>query len=530
LKKWICGLLALTALGLAAVADGSPNIVFILADDWGMGDIKFYGGDRCKIDTPNMDRLAGKGMIFMDAHSSSSVCTPTRYSVLTGRYNWRSKMKQGVLFGFSPALIEPQRETVASMLKTAGYHTACIGKWHLGMGLPTTDGKPAKCSAKTVEELETNCNVDWKGQIQNSPVSVGFHYYWGISASLDMPPYIWIENDRFVGECTTIKAFHRPGPAHADFEDVDVLPTLVEKATGYIAGQAKSSKPFFLYMPLNSPHTPISPSKAFQGKSPLGAYGDFVMETDWAVGEVVKALEKAGLAKKTLIIVTADNGCSPASKGGIKEGLLQWTMEDGVSQDLTKHYPSINRRGHKADIYEGGHRVPFVARWDGTVKPGTVSGQPVCLVDLFATCAEMVGANVADTAAEDSVSILPILKGSAKGPVRKAVVHHSINGSFSLRQGPWKMVFCPGSGGWSDPRPPGKAGEAKKPESGWFQLFDLEADPAEQHNLIAMHPETARRMTQRMQQYIDDGRSTPGAPQENNGKTELYPQWIRKVM
>lgn len=490
-----------------------PNVVFILADDWGMGDIKFYGGERCKIDTPNMDQLAAKGMAFTDAHSSSSVCTPTRYGVLTGRYNWRSELKSGVLNGFSQALIKPGRETVASMLKAAGYHTGMVGKWHLGMRFPTTDGKPASCSAKTVEELATKCNVDWKGQIQNGPVSVGFDYYWGFSASLDMPPYIWIENDRFVGECTTIKAFFRPGPAHADFEDYDVLPTLAQKAAAYVTERAEAKNPFFLYMPLNSPHTPISPSKAFQGKSKLGPYGDFVMETDWAVGEVVKAVEAAGIADNTLIIVTADNGCSPAAERGITDDQLQFTMANGVPDDMSKHYPSITYRGHKADIYEGGHRVPFVARWDGTVKAGSKSADPVCLVDLFATCAEIAGVEVADNVAEDSVSLLPVLKGTATAPLREAVVHHSINGSFAIRKGNWKLAFCPGSGGWSDPRP-GRKDLTGMPEN---QLFDLSMDHSEQNNVIAKHPEEAKELTELMANYVNRGRSTPGADQSNDG-------------
>ena len=224
----------MSVAGSLAAAE-KPNIVFILADDWGMGDIGCYGGDRGKIDTPNMDRLAARGMLFTDAHSTSAVCTPTRYSVLTGRYSWRSTMKKGVLNGYSRPLIRPGRETVASMLKSADYHTACVGKWHLGLGMATRDGKPAEVKATTVEELATKCNVDWKGRITGGPLAVGFDYFWGFSASLDMPPYIWIENDRFVGECTTIKAFRpprRPGPAQADFEAVDVLPTLAKKAVG----------------------------------------------------------------------------------------------------------------------------------------------------------------------------------------------------------------------------------------------------------------------------------------------------------
>ena len=520
--------LALTALcALATLASAGidrPNIIFILADDWGTGDVKTYGGERCKIETPNMDQLARDGMKFTDAHSSSSVCTPTRYGVLTGRYNWRSRLKSHVLYGFDTALIEPGRETVASMLKSKGYNTAMFGKSHLGMDFATTDGKPAKCTAKKPEQLTTKCNVDWKGTIKNGPNSIGFDYYWGISASLDMPPYIWIENDRFVGECTTIKAFHRPGPAHADFEDYDVLPTLTQKATEYVTEQSRTPAPFFMYMPLNSPHTPISPSKVWQGKSKLGPYGDFVMETDWAIGEVVKAVEAAGIADNTLIIVTADNGCSPAAKRGDPKKIIQFRMGDNNPDDPTKHYASNALRGHKADIYEGGHRVPYLARWDGKVKPGSICNDPICLVDLFATCADIIGQQIADTAAEDSVSQLPNLLGTTKSPVREAVVHHSINGSFAIRQGNWKLIFCPGSGGWSSPKP-GKANDVQE----WVQLFDLSADLAETTNLAKEHPEIVERMTKLAQQYINNGRSTPGNKQKNAGETHLYPEWIKKV-
>ena len=500
-----------------------PNVIFILADDWGLGDVKTYGGDRCKIETPHMDRLAGKGMKFTDAHSSSAVCTPTRYSVLTGRYNWRSKKKAGVLNGFSPHLIKPGRETVASMLQNNGYHTCMIGKWHLGMNFPTTNGKAA-----------SKDNTDWKGQIKNGPNAVGFDYYYGISASLDMPPYIWIENDRFVGECTTTKAFlrpHRPGPAHEDFEAVDVLPVLTEKAVSYIKERAQADKPFFLYMPLASPHTPIVPSKPFQGKSPVGSYGDFVMETDWSIGEVVKAVEEAGIANNTLIIVTADNGCSNMARDGFKKkDQLIFRTGGNAPDEAGKHYASDIYRGHKADIYEGGHRVPFIARWDGQVKAGSVSDDTVCLVDLFATCADIAGAEVADTAAEDSVSIVPVLNGTAQEPIREAVVHHSINGSFAIRKGKWKLAFCPGSGGWTHPRP-GKPAELKKLAAHELvQLFDMQADPAETKNLSAQHPDKVKELTQLAEKTINDGRSTPGAKQKNDGaKTELYPGWMREA-
>ena len=527
----ITGLMALTA-----VAQDKPNIIYILADDWGLGDVKTYGGDRCKIDTPHMDQLAAKGMKFTDAHSSSSVCTPSRYSIMTGRYNWRTRLQSGVLFGFSSPLIEPERETVASMLKQNGYATGMVGKWHLGMDFASTDGG---------EVNKNGSNTNWTGQIENGPVDVGFDYYWGISASLDMPPYIWIENDRFIGECTVqTKRFGRNGPAHADFEAVDVLPILTKKAVAYVAEQAKTKQPFFLYMPLNSPHTPIVPSAKFQGKSSLGSYGDFVMETDWSIGEVVKAVEQAGIADNTLIIVTADNGCSPRALNGVNtEGQIKFRMETKVTEDPNAHYPSDIYRGYKADIYEGGHRVPFIARWDGTVQAGSVSDAPVCLVDLFATCADIVAAQVLDTAAEDSFSILPVLLGNATASVRAAVVHHSIKGSFAIRQGKWKLAFCPGSGGWSQPKPAGrKKQKGKRAKKGSaqvdapivakhqsVQLFDMQADPYELNNLAGQFPEIVQQLTQLAEKQIADGRSTQGTKQPNDGtEIELYPAPLNK--
>ena len=345
-----------------------------------------------------------------------------------------------------------------------------------------------------------------------------------------MPPYIWIENDHFVGTCTTIKAFQRKGPAEKDFEPWKVLPTLVEKTTAYIKKQAKSKKPFFIYMPLNSPHTPIAPSPAFKGKSHFGIYADFVMETDWAIGEVIKTVDALGLGDNTLIIVTADNGCSPAAaRAQKKEKNIAFLMgEKNPTIDPNKHYPSIGFRGHKADIYEGGHRVPFIVRWNKKVKAGSVCEQTICLVDFFATTAEILKTSYPDSVAEDSVSFLPYLLGKTKQPLRKATVHHSINGSFAIRQGHWKLSFCPGSGGWSKPRPPRKG--KKIPEfKQWIQLYDLSKDIAETTNVAEAHPEVVKQLTALAEQYIKEGRSTPGTPQKNTGKTFMYPRWLQKI-
>jgi arylsulfatase A-like enzyme len=495
-----------------ALNSAKPNVIFILADDWGIGDVKCLGGETSKIETPHMDALAQQGMIFSDAHTSSSVCTPSRYSVLTGRYNWRSELKSGVLNGYSSNLIETNRPTVAKFMTENGYATACIGKWHLGMDMPTIDGKtpnrPRLSPDDSGKPLSSDVsNVNWKGTIKNGPNAVGFDYYWGISASLDMSPYIWIHNDKFVGECDVIKAFHLPGPDRAgpgqkDFRAEDVLPTITQKTVEFI--QSNKDKPMFLYVPLNSPHTPLAPSKEWQGKSGLGPYGDFVMETDWAVGQIVKAVDDAGIADNTLIIVTADNGCSPAALSGGDN----IAFKEGKSEpiDPEAHYASSIYRGHKADIFEGGHRVPFIARWNGKVKAGSTFDQPICLVDLYATCAEMLGKELTDEEAPDSVSFLPALLGTATGPLREATVHHSIRGNFAIRQGPWKLEMCPGSGGWSYPRPKRDNFDGLPP----IQLYNLSKDIDETDNVYNQHPEVVKNLKALLTKYVEEGRSTPG--------------------
>jgi arylsulfatase A-like enzyme len=442
-------------------------------------------------------------MRFTDAHSTSSVCTPTRYSILTGRYNWRSTLQKGVLSGLSPPLIEPGRLTVAEMLRRNGYHTACIGKWHLGMDWPRqTGGARSDGNAKKGNE-----EIDYKKAILNGPISAGFDYFYGITASLDMPPFAFIENDRVTVVPTVEKRWIRKGPAAADFEAIDVLPALTRKAIEYIAQRANSAqagKPFFLYLALTSPHTPILPSPQWQGRSGLNPYGDFVMQTDACIGQVIEALEKQRLAGNTLVIMASDNGCSPAAD-------LKTLHEKG-------HYPSYVFRGHKADIWDGGHRIPLVIRWPGKILPGTTNGQLVCLMDFMATCAEIIGAKLPENAGEDSVSLLPILLGKTDRPPREALVHHSIEGKFSIRQGRWKLELCPGSGGWGLPKDP----QALKEGLPAVQLYDMAQDIGEQRNLQAEHPEVVKELTVLLEKYVANGRSTPGAPQKNDVSVDIW--------
>ena len=460
----------------AAGQNRFPNIVYVLADDLGWGDLGSYNKDS-GVPTPNADRLAREGIRFTDMHSPSSVCTPTRYGILTGRYCWRSRLKQGVLWGYSPNLIEPGRTTVASLLKSAGYHTGVVGKWHLGLG----DQEKA----------------DYSKPLRPCPNDHGFDYFFGIPASLDMEPYVYVENDRVVeaptGYTTGLKSprgvFWRPGPIAPGFVIDEVLPTLANKATKYIQERAaERERPFFLYFPLTAPHTPWVPNEAFWGKSKAGDYGDFVAQVDSVVGRIMSALEENGLAENTLLIFTSDNGA-------------HWTPRD---KERFPHRANAHWRGMKADIWEAGHRIPFLARWPGRIQPGSTSHALGCLTDLLATTAEILGKPLGRDAGEDSYSLLRHLTGSGQWPARDAVVHHSADGMFSIRQGEWKLCLGLGSGGFSNPRKldpnPGEAAG---------QLYHIIGDAEEATNLYNERPEIVKRLSALLEKYQKEGHSRP---------------------
>jgi arylsulfatase A len=482
----------------AAPTGRRPNLIFILADDLGYGDVRCLN-PQGKISTPHMDRLAAEGMRFSDAHSSSSVCTPTRYGIMTGRYNWRSRLKSGVQGGMSPDLIEPGRATVASFLKQHGYHTACFGKWHLGFDWKRKPNTPPFRDG--IEKGEDGWNVDFTKPFGGGPLGVGFDSFFGIAASLDMVPYTYLENDHVTVVPTVDKSFPmnagkakgggtRKGPAAESFEAEDVLPELTKRVVAYIgarAGEARAGKPFFVYMPLNAPHTPIVPSAEWRGKSGIGAYGDFVMQTDATVGAVLDALEANGLRNDTLVVMTSDNGCSPAA--GFPE------------LAAFGHNPSYSLRGHKADLFDGGHRIPFIASWPGRIAPGSEYGGLACLNDWFATAADIIHEPLPENAAEDSVSLLPAMLGKANTPVRKTLVHHSIQGMFAIREGRYKLLMTPDSGGWSEPRP----NSPKAKDLPAVQLYDLEEDRAETRNLQAERPDLVARLTRLLLSEIADG-------------------------
>ncbi|MCP4166438.1 MAG: arylsulfatase [Chloroflexi bacterium] len=475
-----------------------PNIIYILADDMGYGDVSSLNEDS-KIKTTHLDRLAQTGMIFRDAHASSAVCTPSRYSILTGRYNWRSILKEGVIWGYDEPIIERGRMTVPSFLKAHGYSTACVGKWHLGW--------------HWARYSDDEDDIDYTRPIRGGPTDVGFDYFFGFSGSLDMAPYVYVENDKVTATPDQFTlgnwgmGFWRPGPIAPDFEHEEVLPKLTDKAVEYIDAKAQEDAPFFLYFPLSAPHTPILPTVEFQGRSGTNAYGDFCLQIDAVVGQIMQALEDNDIVDNTILIFTSDNGCSPTA--------------DLVELEAFGHKPCYVFRGYKADIYEGGHRIPLLVRWPQQIKAGGISDEIVCLADLLATCTDILGESLPSDAGEDSVSNLPIWSGQAlDSPLREATIHSSYDGSLSIRQGRWKLEMCPGSGGWSYPRP-GEESEGMPP----LQLYDLEADIGERVNLSEQHADVVERLKALLTAYVRNGRSTPGAPQENVGGNEWAQLW-----
>ncbi|MBJ6368783.1 sulfatase family protein [Snuella sedimenti] len=478
----------------------SPNIIYVLADDLGIGDIKAFNPDG-KIKTPNIDKLAQGGMKFTDAHTSSSVCTPTRYGILTGRYNWRSKLKSGVLTGTSKALIPNNRATVASFLKKNGYYTGFIGKWHLGWDWAKTQSDSLLGNGWNPGDFK---NIDFSKPIKNGPNDVGFDYAYGHSGSLDMAPYVYVENGMPTAMPDTVTVdkgkytWWREGPTSPDFVHEDVTPNFFRRSFNFIKEQAKNEKPFFLYLALPSPHTPILPTKEWLGKSGLNPYADFVMEVDGYMGQLQAAIKEAGIEENTIVIFTSDNGCSPQADYKVLAAF--------------DHNPSSIYRGHKADIFEGGHRVPFIVKWPEMVKAGSVSGKTICTTDLFATCADIVNAKLTDNEAEDSFSMLPLLTNNEKMFKREATIHSSINGSFAIRQGDYKLVMAPGSAGWSFPKPNSKD-VASLPE---IQLYNLVTDPGETQNIYNEHPEKVAKLKALLQKQILEGRSTPGEAQKND--------------
>ena len=475
-----------------------PNIVVLYVDDLGYGDVRCYNRDRCKIATPSIDRLAAEGMRFTDGHSSSGVCTPSRYTLLTGRYHWRSRLQKGIVGLWGAPLIGPERMTIGSLAQRNGYQTACIGKWHLGWNWPIDSKQkkflqsPGKKSQVATDEQRRVWREIFSKPIEGGPNAVGFDLYFGTDVP-NWPPYCFIENDRTVGipseylgaEQMATNQASKQGPALAGWTLEPILPALGDQAVAFIQSQSKSPSPFLLYMPFTSPHTPLSVNEQWRGKSGLNLYADFVMETDAVVGRVLAALGEAGVAKDTLVVFTSDNGCAPYI--GVKD------------LEAKGHFPSGRLRGYKSDAWEGGHRVPFIVRWPGKVESGSVNNQLVHQADLLATFAEILDTELPADAGEDSYSLLPLLRGSTE-PVRETSVSCSMQGVPSLRYRNWKYIAAPGSGGW------GRGGDQSQP----IQLYDLAEDLSESNNLAADQPKLATEMKDRLEALIRNGRTTPG--------------------
>lgn len=478
-----------------------PNIIYVLADDLGYGDIKAFNPDG-KIKTPHIDKLASEGIKFTDAHTSSAVCTPTRYGILTGRYNWRSPLKQGVLTGVSKALITNSRTTTASLLKRVGYDAAFIGKWHLGWDWALTKGDSVNGTGWNPKDYK---NIDFSKPIQNGPKDLGFDYSYGHSGSLDMAPYVYVENGMPTSVPTKVTidegkyTWWREGPTGDDFRHDDVTPNFFRKSFSFIQEKAESENPFYLYLALPSPHTPILPTEGWLGKSGLNPYADFVMQIDDYMGKLTALLEEKGIAENTIVIFTSDNGCSP-------EADFEILGEKG-------HYPSAIYRGHKADIFEGGHRVPFIVKWPDKIEAGMTSDKTICTTDFLATCADIVNVDLKDAEGEDSFSMLPLFsKESTASYKREFTIHSSINGSFAIRKGNHKLIMAPGSGGWSHPKPNAPEIKSLLP----FQLYDLSQDPEEENNLYSKKTEVAQELQQLLLTTIENGRSNQGQNQKND--------------
>lgn len=479
--------------------DQKPNIIFLMADDMGYGDPGSYNPES-KIPTPHMDRLAAEGMRFTDAHSPSAVCSPTRYGVLTGRYAWRGSLKRGVLSGYSPSLIEEGRLTVASLLRQQGYRTAVVGKWHLGLDWATSN-RPDNNSTLDAPNFgkPAGLEVDFSQPVRRGPNQLGFDYSYIIPASLDMAPYVYLENGRSTEPADDRTegmrdggVFWREGEKGKSFDFLQVTPHLTDKAVAFIDQQraGANSRPFFLYFALPSPHTPWMPTAEVQGKSGAGKYGDFVVLVDRMVGRIAEALELNGLARNTLFIVTSDNGSD-------------WRPEH--IKEFNHHSNHKMLRGRKRDAWEGGHRVPFIARWPEKVKPGSMSDETITHTDLMATAATITGTNLPAGSGEDSYSLLPVLLGKdLEGPLREATVHHSADGMFCLRQGEWKLIDGqgPGSNQWDGPKPGDPPG----------QLYNLEDDMGENNNRFNERPEMVERLNALLADYKQRGSSRPMQP------------------
>ena len=462
-----------------------PNIVIIYADDMGYGDLGIQNPES-KIPTPNLDRLAAEGMRFTNAHSSSGICTPSRYALLSGRYHWRKF--HGIVDSWDASVFDAARLTMPEMLQQQGYRTACVGKWHLGWdweAIRKPGAQPVTVNKKQTWEPEA---FDWSKPIPDGPTAHGFDYYFGDDVP-NFPPYAWFENDKVLQAPTEMLTITektpegnweaRPGPSRKDWDFYAVMPTNTQKAVKWI-GEQKKEQPFFLYFAFTSPHAPIVPTEEWQGKSKAGPYGDFMMQSDWSAGQVLEALRENGFAENTIVIFSSDNGPEHYAFDRVRN---------------FGHYSMGPLRGLKRDVWDGGHRVPFVVKWPGVVKPGAVSDGLVSQIDLMATLASILEIKLPVGTAEDSFDQLYLLKGQSKS-TRPSMVHNTFEDKFAIQKDGWVLIDA-------------RDGEhSKMPE--WYRarekyeastdadaagiLFDLSKDKGQRKNVIAGFPEKAKEL------------------------------------
>ncbi|MDC7125220.1 MAG: arylsulfatase [Spirochaetales bacterium] len=496
-----------------------PNIILMMADDLGIGDLSCYNSES-KINTPNLDRLASQGLRCNDAHASSSLCTPSRYGLLTGRYNWRSRLKKVVLMGHEEHLIEDGRATIASKLKSVGYNTAIVGKWHLGQDWENTGTVELFDEDESILEDgimggKDSFMLEYGKPVANGPMAFGFDYSYITPGSLDIPPYVFLENDRVTerpsaitgtpdfmktrnmgkGKDVPYMSGWPPGHTAENYDHMHVVPDSADRVSKLIDAYANEADPFFIYYPIHAPHVPCIPTPEYEGQSDLGPYGDMVIMIDDIVGRIMNQLEECGIADDTVFIFCSDNG-----------------SEHCFSE--CNHSSNYIYRGYKGDIWDGGHRIPYIVRYPKVISAGETCDQTICLTDIMATLFEMINIPMADTEGEDSISNLSLWKGG-DFPVRDATVHHSGFGNFGIRKGRWKLEMCSGSGGFI-----GKPMEASSENEPGIQLYDMESDIGETTNVCEKYPEVVKELTELLTKYVLDGRSTPGSPQKNTG-----PKW-----
>lgn len=505
---FLASVIGILTPGLSAAqgkAAGKPNVIIIFADDMGYGDVSSLN-PKARVSTPHIDHLAQKGLIFTDAHASASVCTPSRYGLLTGRYAWRSDSKGRVGGGFSKPVIEQNRETIATLFKRGGYSTACIGKWHLGLNWQTKDG-----TEKALFEVDNGrSNVAYSKRLTTGPNDYGFDYSFIHPASLDMPPYVFLRNHLTVDQDIMLTSdlypnklndtqyywdkkhtykedvywdkmvWWRRGEISKSFRIENCLTEIAEDGLAFIERHAreKPTEPFFMYLPLTGPHTPWMPSEQFKGKSAIGTYGDFVMNVDHVVGQVAQTLKRLGLGDNTLLVFSSDNGA-------------YWPQSE---VDLHKHDSHAGRRGQKGDIWEGGHRMPLVMYWPAGIKKPLVYDHLVSLTDLYATFADLTNQKIQPGNGEDSFSFLHVLQGNTRKATRPSMIHQSPGGLYSIRKDEWKLIDGLGSGGFTAPNK-----MAPSPDGPKGQLYNLQRDPQESVNLYLQYPNKVKQLQKELQ-------------------------------